>query len=129
MAISTPTPTRPTVIGVVGDGPFDLLDPFGRIFWVNLTPEQALASLRDFGAEYSLIPASGMPAGTKMRDIRLALIEQALESARAYDELATLSDEHSAGFDYDRLARNARRRATYLERQIADRPFTPKAGV
>ena len=66
MAITTTPQTLPKVLDVVGEGPFDLLDPFGRVFWKNLTPKQATDSARKMGVLYRVVPVTGLETGQKV---------------------------------------------------------------
>jgi hypothetical protein len=62
-----PRPTEPVILDVVGDGLFDILDPFRRVFWKDMDRSEVLNAMRGFGSMYQVVPATGMPYGTKVK--------------------------------------------------------------
>lgn len=57
--------TVPHVIDVP-EGQYDLVDPYNRIFWVDMNREESLKCLVSFGSLYRLVPTTGLPHGTRV---------------------------------------------------------------
>lgn len=60
--------TAPYIIDVP-KGQYDLVDPFNRIFWVDMDREESLRCLVTFGPLYRLVPTTGLPHGSKVSGV------------------------------------------------------------
>lgn len=45
---------------------FDLLDPFNRVFWRNMTAEDAIEAANRFGSLYRIVEHTGADYGVKV---------------------------------------------------------------
>ncbi|AYD87415.1 hypothetical protein SEA_VALENTINIPUFF_109 [Microbacterium phage ValentiniPuff] len=65
--MSHTTPTQPRILSLDTDGPFDLLDPFGNVFWKDMNGAAAMEASDQMGSLYRVVPATGLPYGTKVQ--------------------------------------------------------------
>lgn len=67
MALTQNPQTLPVLLDLVDDGPFDILDPFGRVFWKDMDKATALNAIRGFDTQHRVVPATGLPYGAKVQ--------------------------------------------------------------